>query len=332
MNTLCSLVVISLLIMISCGESASRPDIAPGHAESIPEGPFMSIEPTDAPQILFPGFISTRLGEYNGTFNPEGTEFFYTISVLEYDVIVSCRLQADNTWSKPDFAPFSEPYKEWDPLFSPDGKRIYYSSNRPVEPGGSTDTWHIWYAERNEQNWGAPVHVPLEGPEPGNYFSSLTTSGNIYFNIWSTGDMYRGVVSDTGFVVESLGAIINSDSGDGDPFVSPDESYLIFRSYRPGGIGSGDFWFSFNINGQWTEPENPGKPINSKFNEMCPYVTTDGELFIFSSGRFEKGYYDDPPESLKDVETKLDTYDNGQQNIYTMSAGFIEEMRSKHIE
>ena len=65
---------------------------------------------------------------------------------------------------------------------------------------------------------------------------------------------------------------------------------------------------------------------------MCPYVTTDGELFIFSSGRFEKGYYDDPPESLKDVETKLDTYDNGQQNIYTMHAGFIEEMRSIHIE
>ena len=61
---------------------------------------------------------------------------------------------------------------------------------------------------------------------------------------------------------------------------------------------------------------------------MCPYVTSDGKLFIFSSGRFGKTYYDEEIENLKDVSEKLKTWDNGQQNIYYMSTDFINEMKN----
>ncbi len=113
------------------------------------------------------------------------------------------------------------------------------------------------------------------------------------------------------------------------PFIAPDESYLIFRSYRDGGLGSGDFWISFSIDGGWQEPINPGAPINSKYNEMCPYVTTDGKLFIFASGRLDQDFYEADIKSVKQFEDKWDTHDNGQQNIYVMSADFLEELRSE---
>ncbi|NNF32465.1 MAG: hypothetical protein HKN68_00035, partial [Saprospiraceae bacterium] len=177
-----------------------------------------------------------------------------------------------------------------------------------------------------------PELINLYGPREGNYFSSMTDSGTIYFNIWNTGDMYKAIPVDTGYVVESLGEIINSNSGDGDPFIAPDESYLIFRSRREGGLGVGDLWITFNLESGWTEPQNLGEPINSKYHEMCPYVTTDGRLFIFSSGRFNKTYFNEEVADLEDVKKKLATWDNGQQNIYSMSASFIDSLRAVAIQ
>lgn len=298
------------------------------NSQAIPKGVFMGIEPTENPVLLYPDFISTPMGEYNGTFNPEGTEFFYTVSNNWHNVIVSTRLQDNGTWSKPAFASFSVKHDEFDPLFSPDGQSLYFSSHRPVIDTLDPSPSNIWKVEKDVNNsWSEPELIKLYGPRKGNYFSSLTDSGTIYFNIWNTGDMFKAIPVDTGYVVESLGDLINSNSGDGDPFVAPDESYLIFRSRRAGGLGAGDLWITFNLESGWTEPQNLGEPINSKYHEMCPYVTTDGKLFIFSSSRFDKTYFHEEVEDLDDVKKKLSTWDNGQQNIYSMSASFIDSMR-----
>lgn len=321
----------SLLLLLSISVCA---DSEPSDHQNriIPEGPFMGIEATDTPVLLFPDFINTAFGEYNGTFNSDGSQFFYTVSNIDFDVVVFTTLQKDGTWSTPAFAPFSAPYHEFDPLFAPEGNQIFYSSHRPTKRGGSSNASNIWKVEKLESGWSEPVLVPLFGPSQGNYFSSLTDEGDIYFNIWNTGDMYKATKQDTGYRIESLGDIVNSRQGDGDPFIAPDGSYLIFRSYRPGGMGNGDLWISFRIENEWQQPMNLGEPINSEYNEMCPYVTTDGRLFIFSSGRFHEHYYDAGLKDLTDVNNKLSTWDNGQQNIYAMSAGFIEDLRATAIE
>jgi hypothetical protein len=49
-----------------------------------------------------------------------------------------------------------------------------------------------------------------------------------------------------------LGPSVNSEYNEADPFVAPDESYLIFQSKRPGGFGNNDLYISFrNKGGQW---------------------------------------------------------------------------------
>ena len=324
--------VILIPMLLSCGQIARDAGKQARLNVAFPEGNFMGIEATDTPTLLFPAFINTPMGEYNGTFNSEGSEFFYTISNIHYDVLVHTVLQSDGTWSQPKIAPFSARYPEFDPLFSPEGQHLFFSSHRPIDQGASTDASHIWKVEKKKGSWGDAQLVPLEGPVQGNYFSSVTENGDLYFNIWNTGDLYKALKTDSGYVVESLDSIVNSPQGDGDPFVSPDGSFLIFRSYRPGGYGSGDLWISFNLQGGWKKPLNLGEPINSEYNEMCPYVTTDGKLFIFSSGRFSKDYYDEEIKDLSDVADKLKSWDNGQQNIYAMSADFIGEMRKEMLQ
>lgn len=289
--------------------------------------PYFGLIPSNKPQILAPDIISTVLGEYNGTFSPDGREFFYTCEVAGKGQIVYTHLDADEQWSRPEIAAFSGTYSEYDPLFSPDGQQLYFSSQRPLneaENGGKT---HIWFISRTESGWSEPACIPLS--DKGDYYSSISQAGNIYFNIWNTGDILKATPSDSGYTTEVLPDIINGKTDVGDPFISPEEDYLIFRAYFNEGYGRGDLYISFNINGAWTQPENLGEPINSQAHEICPYVTTDGKFFIFASDRLQT-YYSN--ESLEGIQQKYRSYDNGNSNIYYMSADFIQVMKAKHIK
>lgn len=290
--------------------------------------PYFGLQRSDSVQLLAPGIISSSLFEYNGTFSPKGSEFYYTVSLPGRGQVVFMELKEDNSWSTPSFAAFSSDYSEVDPLFSPDGSRLYFTSNRPIP--GSTDPGrnNIWYVEKVGRQWGEPQFVGLT--ENGDYYSSLTRKGDIYFNTWKTGDIYKAVKTDSSHAVQRLPDIINLDKSVGDPFIAPDEQYLIFRgSNLENSIGGFDLFISFNIDGAWTAPMNLGEPINSKAREICPYVTTDGKLLIFASNRLVEDYRTKPLESIEAFKSKSESFDNGSWNIFYTSTSFIERLRSK---
>ncbi len=300
----------------------------PGAAEtSVIKGPFMNMVATEKPIMLAPDHLASSLDEYNGTFSTNGSEFYFTTNTPKKGIICFTTLGQDNQWNKPKIAAFSGKYSEYDPLFSPDGKRLYFSSDRPLHAEDSAGTTRIWYVEKQDTIWSEPQAVDL-GQE-GTYYSSITKKGDIYFNIWNTGDMYKATKTPEGYVTEALPEVINSDNAEGDPFVSPDEDYLIFRGYE-NSMGYGDLFISYKIDDSWTEPENLGEPINSKDHEMCPYVTPDGKFFIFASSRMNAPYPSEPLHSLDEMREKHHDADNGETNIYYISADFIKEKRKKY--
>lgn len=154
--------------------------------------------------------------------------------------------------------------------------------------------------------------------------SPLTKEGDIYFNIWNTGKILKATPTDSGYSIEELPEIINGRGDVGDPFISPEEDYMIFRAYFEEGYGRGDLYISFKIDGNWTAPENLGAPINSDAHEICPTVTADGRFFLYASDRLDSAY---SHESLDEMREKYQSHDNGNSNIYYMSAGFIDRMR-----
>ncbi|MFP4367714.1 MAG: OmpA family protein [Bacteroidales bacterium] len=70
------------------------------------------------------------------------------------------------------------------------------------------------------------------------------------------------------------------------PAISPDELTLYFVSDMPGGAGDKDIWkvTRNNKNAPWGAPVNLGTEINTRGNEVFPYVHDDGTLY-FSSDR-----------------------------------------------
>ncbi|MBC3786880.1 OmpA family protein [Spirosoma utsteinense] len=63
----------------------------------------------------------------------------------------------------------------------------------------------------------------------------------------------------------------------------PDQ-LLYFSSDRPGGFGGSDIYVSSWKNGQWDTPVNLGERVNSKGNELFPFVDEKGNLYVASDG------------------------------------------------
>lgn len=73
--------------------------------------------------------------------------------------------------------------------------------------------------------------------------------------------------------------------------LSEDGKTLYFASNRAGGFGGFDIYSSTNVNGDWSEPVNLGKEINTDGNEISPFLF--GDQFYFSTdGRYGVGGLD----------------------------------------
>ena len=76
---------------------------------------------------------------------------------------------------------------------------------------------------------------------------------------------------------------INTGSWESQPCVSADGKELYFVSRRN---GNADIYCSHrNADRSWGEPQNLGAPINTKGNEMAPFLHPDGKTLYFSSDK-----------------------------------------------
>lgn len=120
-------------------------------------------------------------------------------------------------------------------------------------------------------------------------YPTLTRNGTIYFdsfrkhpdlrarrNVWRS-RLVGGAYQEA----EPLPAVINQ-YGASNPYIAPDERYIIFSSGRPGGVGSSDLYISFRTDNGWSEPVNLGPRVNSAATEFCPMVSPDGRWLFFS--------------------------------------------------
>jgi outer membrane protein OmpA-like peptidoglycan-associated protein len=68
------------------------------------------------------------------------------------------------------------------------------------------------------------------------------------------------------------------------PAISIDGDKLYFASNRPGGNGGMDLYVAYKVGESWSEPVNLGPTVNTKGNEVFPFVHADGTLYFASSG------------------------------------------------
>jgi outer membrane protein OmpA-like peptidoglycan-associated protein/tetratricopeptide (TPR) repeat protein len=91
----------------------------------------------------------------------------------------------------------------------------------------------------------------------------------------------------------------------GHPSLSRDEQLLYFASDMPGGFGGTDLYVSRYQNGRWGRPVNLGEDINTKGNELFPFVDNAGNLYFSTNGRKGLGELDIYYATLTTLATGL---------------------------
>jgi Tol biopolymer transport system component len=288
---------------------------------------------SDTPRVFCPGIISDGFSNRDMAISPDGNDLFYTLqwSYGTFSVILHAQ-KINGVWSKPETAWFSGRFNDLEPAYSPDGGKLFFTSNRPLQESDSAKDYDIWYLQRKGVGWEGPFNAgPLINTGKDEFYPSLTKKGDLYF----TRD--NGETKDDIFVSHLKGGkygepvvlpdAVNSKGYDFNAFVDPDENFILFSSYkRADDLGGGDLYYSLRKQGSWLPAVHFGKEINSSSLDYSPFVSGDKRYFFFTSKKQLVRFPFPEPKTTAEIREILSSYGNGNDDIYIMNFKVVEEM------
>jgi DNA-binding beta-propeller fold protein YncE len=227
------------------------------------------------------------------TFSPDGSMAFWVewngawgSSDASQHIIYMSR-QQHGVWSKPTPAPFTQNFSDDDPFVSPDGRWIYFVSDRPSSEDDEKPDADIWRYSLIEK--GRLEHLSINS-ESEEYSPVVTASGALYFASardggLGEGDLYRAAPMGNGFhAPERLNDALNSLTGEWNLWVSADESEIVFEaSSRPTNVSTpGDLYYSWRTPSGWTAAV-PVEDLNSSDSDLMPRLHPDGETLYYTT-------------------------------------------------
>jgi Tol biopolymer transport system component len=263
-------IIIRCAVFSASGQSNQQQNIINSHAKPI---------------VFAPGVISTQADEFAPSFTPDGKTVYFS---GDSGKICFSKL-VNGKWSKPRDATFTGQWKNMDPFISPDGKRLFYSSYRPLDglPQSQPQKYaHIWYVDYvSDDNWSVPHHLeaPINLEGINNYAPSVSSLGTLCFFSPGRDSRYRR----KSFSAKWLGNHYDepkplqlNDTEVKDPFVAPDESYLLFTS-------GNDIYISFRNDNGWASGQKLGPQINNGSTNAASYVSPDGKILYYSASNIK---------------------------------------------
>jgi hypothetical protein len=233
------------------------------------EGSYMGQEPPGIVAEPFaPGIISKGGWEIQGVFAPGMKEFYFTTrSGKGTPITVIGFRQQDNVWKK-----YIEFKRNGEIVFSPDGNRMHMAKG---------------YKDRMGEGWSERKSLgPMFDREDwGIMRLSASAKGTYVFDDYKSDDVIRISTLKDGKrqAPKKMGPVVNTGKWTAHPFITPDESYLIWDSEREGGYGASDLYISFRQkDGSWGPAINMGDKVNSEKGDTYASVTSDSKYILFN--------------------------------------------------
>jgi OmpA-OmpF porin, OOP family len=179
------------------------------------------------------------------------------------------------------------------PVLSADNRQLIFTKRFGHEWDDNED---IYISTKNTAGqWTTPVSISdnINTPKQegactisadGHYLIYTGCGGKTYgscdlFESKKTGEQWS--------VAENLGPLVNSSAWDVQPSLSADGQELYFVSSRKGGMGGHDIWYTRkDSTGRWMKARNVGEPINTRYDEISPFIHVNNRTLYFSSNGF----------------------------------------------
>lgn len=269
--------------IVSCALILAVACSSPAHYKALTAG----LPNSEAKAFIHPDLSNAERYEQYASFSPHGDEFYLSVTDQNWRYRGILYSQFENgQWSKLDTVAFTRHGRDGGEQVL-QGDSLYFISFRYDKKVRQTD---IYRTIKNSSGWKEPTRLPEPINSTGNeWHPTFTAKGNMYFasernNKKFQADIYKAEFANGVYSHPvKLGEPVNSEYNDGDPLISPDETFLIFHSERPGGFGGHDLYISFRTkDGLWTKAKNMGSSINSAALEFGPSLSPDGNYFFFT--------------------------------------------------
>jgi hypothetical protein len=236
---------------------------------------------------------------FRGTFAPDGRTFLFFRKVAknqtdeEYRILES-RL-VNGRWTAPTRLTLGGDYSDLYPTISPDGRRMVFSSYRPV--AGDTSSHrnaHLWYVDRQGDGWSAPVFMAK--PSLLGYYNSgpqFLSDGSVYWNAttpdwksqtsyvtrWNGREYSAPVVYETAERWRST----TPDRRVSMARLAPDSSFAILEiaTVEQRRQAPPDLYVSYRIGGQWSDPKPLRGGVNTQATENFVTLSPDAKYIYF---------------------------------------------------
>ncbi|WP_298475549.1 hypothetical protein [uncultured Maribacter sp.] len=175
------------------------------------------------------------------------------------------------------------------------------------------------YIERTASGWSKikSLGSMFDREDWGIMVLSVSDKGTMVFDDYKSNDVIRmsRIIDGKREAPKLLGKEINSGKWTAHPFISPDESFLIWGSEREGGYGASDNYISFKQeDDSWGPAVNMGNKINTELVENGAFLTPDGKYLLFSRS---------------EEKVKEDGSIYWESTKYWVDAKIIDELRPK---
>ena len=243
--------------------------------------------------LTFAEELTTKFYDGPLSFSKDGNTIYFTRTNLRRgkpikakDGLVKLKIYAatkkDNKWDNIFELPFNN--AEYDcahPSVSNDGRRLYFSSNRPGGFGGMD----LYVSTLINGKWSDPVNLgPKVNTDKNEIFPFIHADGKVYFA--SNGhkgvgnlDIFSTMKTDTGWLKPlNLPEPINSRSDDFGLIVSADKKSGYFSSNRASGKGDDDIFNFMATEGIDFNTDIANIDENESDNATASLVPQEGEI------------------------------------------------------
>jgi hypothetical protein len=250
----------------------------------------------DSAVIFAPNVISdTGRVEMATTFSQNGDTVYFSIRSKRVDGrnfwTLMSSAYVDGAWTRPDTLPFSNKFSDYGAYPSPDGQFLYFSSRRPIlsTENKMKGDYDLWVSLRKEERLNDPIRLADGINTNLEEYSVAVTNTNLIIcsernDSLGMTDLFivpRSEEMDVFNSKKNLGKQVNSKFYEGNCFMDPDETVLVFNFYGQGDGANEDIYVSFKKENNWTSPKKLNSLVNTTANEFVYWISRDKSTLFF---------------------------------------------------